>query len=58
MLSYELFHPDQVVPAVELVAALMEFSHHAVSKVFMEFGAVFGEMFIFVIRVSDADVNV
>jgi hypothetical protein len=58
MFSNALFHPHHVIPSVELIAAVMEFSHASEPHSFMETDAVFVEIFIFFGRTGDAGVKV
>ena len=44
MVTDVLFHPDHMIPPPELIAALVEFSYHAVSQRFMKPDAVPGEV--------------
>lgn len=52
------FHPDHVVPAPELIAAVVEGTGRCEAQMLVELGAVFGEVFVLRLRVADAGVEV
>ena len=58
MLPRQLLHPDHVVPASEFVGALPEQARSAVAHVFVEIGAVGREVFVRLIRIGDARIEV
>ena len=47
VVSDELFHPDHIIPAAELVTALVKFTHQPVAQMEMKVGAVSGKILIF-----------
>lgn len=58
VLADDFFHPDHVVPAPELIAAVVEGTGQCEAQMFVELGAVFGEVFVLHLRVADAGVEV
>ena len=54
----QLFHPDHVVPAVELIAALGKFPHQPVAQMGVEPQAVPGQVFVVGFRHGNAGVQV
>ena len=57
MLGNELLHPDHIVPAAELVPALVELSHQPVSQMLVKMGAVPGQILVLYLRIADAGVQ-
>ena len=58
MLADDFFHPNHVVPAPELIAAVVEGTGQREAQMFVELGAVFGEVFVLHLRVADAGIQV
>ena len=58
MLSDKFFHPDHVIPAVELITALMESSNHRITQFFMKQHAVLRQIFIFRLWISNAGIDI
>ena len=58
VLADDFFHPDHVVPAPELIAAVVEGTGQREAQMLVELGAVFGEVFVLRLRVADAGVEV
>lgn len=58
MLSDKFFHPDHVIPAVELITALMENSNHRITQFFMKQHAVLRQIFIFHLWISNAGIDI
>lgn len=56
MLTDHLFHPNHVVPTIELVATLTEFAHEAKPQVLVKLHAVFGQKLVFNGWVTDTGV--
>ena len=56
MLSNDLFHPNHVVPTIELLAALMEMSNCLVAQVFMEADTI--QRQVFVLRIDEGDTGI
>ena len=57
VLADDFFHPDHVVPAPELIAAVVEGTGQREAQMLVELGAVFCEVFVLRLRVADAGVS-
>ena len=53
MLAYDFFHPNHIVPTPELIAAFMKFANLHKTDMAVKFGAVFSQVFVLVIGISD-----
>ena len=53
MLTYDLLHPDHIVPTAELISAFMKFPDLCISEMFMKFGTVLRQILILRRRISD-----
>ena len=58
MFSYVFFHPDHVIPVIELIAAGMELTDFGESHMRMEGGTVVGEIGIFFRGIADAGIQI
>ncbi len=58
MLADNLFHPYHVIPASEFIAALMKCSDFCISEMRMEIRAVCCQVFIILIRIADAGIQI
>ena len=58
VLPDDLFHPDHVVPAAELVPAVVEGADQCEAQMLVEPGAVPGQVFVLRLRVADAGIQV
>ena len=58
MISDMFFHPNHIVPAVKLIAALVKLSHHPVSQTFVKFHAVPGQIGVLPGGIGDTGVEV
>ena len=58
MFPDHLLHPDHVVPAAELITALMKLTALGIPQMLMEMLAVSGKVFILFYRVADAGIEV
>lgn len=58
MFSNQFLHPNHVVPASELLSALMEVCHPFVAKLFVETNAVLCQVLIFGIDEGDTGIQV
>lgn len=58
VLADDLLHTDHIVPAAELVAAVVEGAREGEAKMGVELGTVFCEVFVLFLRVADAGVEV
>ena len=56
MFGNKFLHPDHVIPSAEFISAFVKFTDHTVTKMFMEGGTVFGEIFVFNVRVADTGI--
>ena len=50
VLADDFFHPNHVVPAPELIAAVVEGTGQREAQMFVELGTVFGEVFVLHLR--------
>ena len=58
MRTDELLHPYHIIPTSELISAFVKFSDLCESEMFVEFGAVFCQIFVLRRGISDAGVQV
>ena len=58
MFTYHLFHPYHIVPSSKFISALMKFSDHLIAHMSMKLDTVFRQIFVFLLRISDAGVKV
>ena len=58
MLPDKFFHPNHVVPTIELAATKMKMCHPLVAHSFMKTNTLMGEVFIFVFYVGDTSIQI
>lgn len=58
MAADDFLHPDHVVPAVKFIAASVKFTHFFKTHMGMELGAVFAEVLIFFLGISDTRIHI
>ena len=58
MLPNHLLHPDHVIPSIKLIAALLKCAYQFVTQMLMEMHAVVGQMFILMLCVGNAGIQI
>ena len=58
MFTDHLFHPNHVIPASKLLAALVEVGHSSVAELFMEAYAVLRQIVILGLDEGDAGIHI
>ena len=58
MYADDLFHPHHVVPSSEFIAAFVEFSNHLISQMAVKLNAVFRQVLIILIWITDAGIQI
>ena len=54
MFSDDLFHPDHIIPGIELESTFMEMTNKFITHFFVESDTVIGQILILFFRISDA----
>ena len=58
MISYDLFHPNHVIPSTKFISAFMEGPNLGESKMLMKLLTVSGQVFILYYRITDTGIQV
>ena len=58
MVAYHFFYPDEMIPTVELVSALMKSRDLREPHMCMEIGTVSRQIFIFSLRIGDTGIKI